>query len=98
MHIPAVDNGDLAAVTEMVAITGDGHASKGSAAEVEVGAAGRAVAAGALVRYDNGDGLSGAYGLVEAPDFVAGPTALPSFEQNWAHCPDPGTQWLHIHQ
>ena len=96
MHIPAVDNRDHATVTKLVVFPGDGHTAEGCAAEVEVGVAGRA--SGALVRYDNGDGPSGAYGLVEAPDFVAGPTPLPSFKQNWAHCPDPGPQWLHVHQ
>lgn len=88
IYIPAVHDRDLASVTELVTITGDGHAAEGSTTEVKLGAA--AGAARAFVGYDNGDGPPGANGLVKALDLVAGPTAFPSFEQNWTHCSNSG--------
>lgn len=86
-YVPAVHDGEFASVPELVTLTGDSHAAKGGATEVEVVAGG---ATGALVRYDNGDGPPGANGLVKALDLVAGPTAFPSFEQNWSHCSNSG--------
>lgn len=64
MHIPAIDDGDLATVAELVVVAGNGHAAEGSTAEVEVGAATGAIAAGTLVGDDNGNSPSRANGFV----------------------------------
>ena len=86
MHVPAIDNGDLATVAELVVVTGNRHAAEGGTAEVKLDPA--FGAAGTLVGNNNGNSPSRADGLVQTLNLVTGPTAFTSFEQNWTHCPN----------
>lgn len=63
-----------------------------------MGAAEGAVATGAFVGDDDGDGPPRAEGRVHAPHLVAGPAPLAAFEQHRAHRPHPRPHWLHVHQ
>lgn len=87
--IPAESDGDLAAVAELGGLAGDGHTAESGAAEVKVGAAEGAVAAGALVGNDDGHGTAGADGEVQALDLVTGAAALASTEQHRTYRPYP---------
>lgn len=95
---PPVGDWDFASVPERAALAVDGHAAEGGPAEVEVDAAAGAVAPGALVGDNNGDGPPGADAPVEAADLVAGSAALPVLEEHRAHSPHPSPQRPHIHQ
>lgn len=95
---PAVNNGELATVPELAALAGEGHATEGGAAEVEMGAAVGAVAAGALVGDNDGDRTPRADAAVQALHLVARPAPFPVLEQHWTHRPHSRPQWLHVHQ
>lgn len=93
--IPTVDDRDVAAVAELATLAGDGQATEGGPAEVEVGFAGSAWAAiGALVGDDDRGGAASADGAVEAHDLVAGAAALPAAEQRPAPRRGPRLEWL----
>lgn len=62
--LPSEDDRDLAAVAELSGLAVDGHAAEGGPAEVEVGAAGGAIPAGALIGDDDGGRATGADGGV----------------------------------
>jgi len=97
-YVPAEHDVDLAAVAQLSAGAGDGEAAERGAAEVEVRAAPRADAAGALVRDDDRDGAARADAAVEAPDLVAGAAALAGLEQHGAHRAHARLHRHHVHQ
>lgn len=96
-NVPSVKDRELASVSEQTAFTGDSHASKGRAAEVEVGAPIRAVTTRALICHNYCDGSSRTDALVETLDFVTRPAPPAILEQHWAHRPNPRPVRLHVH-
>lgn len=96
--LPPENDRNLAAVAELAAVAGDGHAAEGGAAEVEVSAAVGAVAAGALVGDDDRHRPPRADRAVQAPDLVARAAPLAALEQHRAHRTHARAERLHVHQ
>lgn len=69
--LPSVSDREFASVTKTAVGTRDSHAAESGATKVKMGATIGAIATGTLVGDYYGNGSFGAYGSVQATDFIA---------------------------
>lgn len=78
--LPSVCDGQLPSVSETAARASHRHTSEGGTTQVEVSPAIGAIPTWTLVGHYDGNGPSGAYGSIQAPNFVARTTPFPVLE------------------
>lgn len=86
--VPSVNYWDFSSVSELPTFSGNGHTTKGGAAEIEVSIAIGTIPTGALVGDDYSHCSSRANVVVQTLHFVTSSTTFTISEQNRTHSPN----------